>query len=306
MLNDYYQNIGIEGFLKRYGVVNAVRRGVFTANRLHFVPDYEMRKILWQKKASKKVRKYLKYQDIDPEGLEYSNKVFDNPIWVYWDCGMDKAPDIVKKCYESLLQYGTREVVVLSKDNIGEYIKFPGYIAEKFENGSIPMAGYSDLMRFALLEHYGGTWVDATLYFTDKIPSEIISCDFFAFQNSLGLLSNPVLYPAWFLHAERHNGTIRAIRNIAYAYWAHECHVIEYLLPNLIMTEYLHSVPEVEKQIPYMNSDYSEYLIRILGDDYSAEKFEWVKKLTCIHKLTYKLDAAIDRPGSFYCRILEK
>ena len=29
MLNDYYQNIGVKGFIQRYGIVNAVKRGAF-------------------------------------------------------------------------------------------------------------------------------------------------------------------------------------------------------------------------------------------------------------------------------------
>ena len=38
-----------------------------------------------------------------------------------------------------------------------------------------------------------------------------------------------------------------------------------------------------------MNSDYSEYLVKVLSDDYSEEKWNWIKKLTGIHRLTYKL-----------------
>lgn len=162
------------------------------------------------------------------------------------------------------------------------------------------MAGYADLMRFALLEHYGGTWIDSTVYLTDPIPDMILNSDFFAVRNSLLLIDNPVLYPAWFLHAKKGNKTIREIRNVAFAYWLKNEHVIEYLPPNLIITLVVKSNPEVEKAIPYMNSDYSEYLIKVLADDYSEEKWNWIKKLTGIHKLTYKLDADIKHGHNFY------
>ena len=49
-----------------------------------------------------------------------------------------------------------------------------------------------------------------------------------------------------------------------------------------------------------MNSDYSEYLVKVLADDYSEEKWNWIKKLTGIHKLTYKLDADIKHGHNFY------
>lgn len=59
-------------------------------------------------------------------------------------------------------------------------------------------------------------------------------------------------------------------------------------------------VKELCTRIPYMNSDYSEYLVKVLADDYSEEKWNWIKKLTGIHKLTYKLDADIKHGHNFY------
>ncbi|MGN0417956.1 capsular polysaccharide synthesis protein [Anaerostipes faecalis] len=305
MLNDYYTNIGYKGFIQRYGVINALRRGIFMSRKVHLVKDYEVRKALWQEKASKKVAKYLKYKDSDPKGLEFSEKNFNNPIWVYWNKGMDKAPDIVKSCYASLKKYGTRDVILLTENNLQEYLRMPDYIEEKKNNGSIPLAGYTDLMRFALLEHYGGTWIDATVYLTEPIPKQILECDFFAFRNALGLLDNPVLYPAWFLHAKKHNETIMKVRNVDFAYWTKENHVIEYLLPNLIITQIVKENPAIEKAMPYLNSDYSEYLVRILGEQFTEEKWEWVKNLTGIHKLTYKLSPEINQEGTFYKMLVD-
>ena len=56
MLNDYYQNIGMKGFIQRYGIVNAVKRGAFMFIKLHLVKDYEVRKVLWQERASTKIK----------------------------------------------------------------------------------------------------------------------------------------------------------------------------------------------------------------------------------------------------------
>ena len=142
------------------------------------------------------------------------------------------------------------------------------------------------------------------MYLTDPIPDMILNSDFFAVRNSLLLIDNPVLYPAWFLHAKKGNKTIREIRNVAFAYWLKNKHVIEYLLPNLIITLVVKSNPEFGQEIPYMNSDYSEYLVKALADEYSEEKWNWIKKLTGIHELTYKLDAAVNRKDSFYQHII--
>lgn len=52
--------------------------------------------------------------------------------------------------------------------------------------------------------------------------------------------------------------------------------------------------------MPYLNSDYSEYLVRVLGDKFTEEKFNWIKRLTGIHKLTYKLEPSIDKEETVY------
>ena len=156
------------------------------------------------------------------------------------------------------------------------------------------------LMRVALLEHYGGTWMDATILLTDEIPQEILNSDFFVFHNSLGEIDNPVLYPVWFIHAKQHNRTICEIRNVLFAYWKRNNHVPEYLFSNIVITQIMRSSPEVEKKMPYLNSDYSEYLVRVLGDKFTEEKINWIKRLTGIHKLTYKLEPSIDKEETVY------
>lgn len=55
-----------------------------------------------------------------------------------------------------------------------------------------------------------------------------------------------------------------------------------------------------KKEMPYLNSDYSEYLVRVLGDKFTEEKFNWIKRLTGIHKLTYKLEPSIDKEETVY------
>lgn len=60
------------------------------------------------------------------------------------------------------------------------------------------------------------------------------------------------------------------------------------------------SSPEVERKMPYLNRDYSEYLVRVLVDMFTKEKFNLIKRLTGIHKLTYKLEISIDKEETVY------
>ena len=306
MLNEFYQNIKTSEYFSRYGVFNAVKRGLFIADPLHCIGDYETKKLLWQRYATKKIKKYLKYKNTNPDGLSFNADIDrTEPIWIFWNNGIENAPKIVQICYRSVVKHSERKVILLDEEKIRRYITFPKYIMDKVNTGNIPMAGYTDLMRFALLEHYGGTWIDATVYLSGAIPEKIFDADFFAFQNSMCLVEKPVLYPAWFLHAKAGSRTIREVRNTAFAYWTKEKHVIEYLLPNLIITEILKNDLEIKKNMPYMNSDYSEYLIRCLGEHYSKEKMDWICELTSIHKLTYKLNKKIGDSDTFYKHIIE-
>lgn len=304
MLNAYYQNIGMKDFLARYGWINALRRGTYLANPIHYVQDYELKKLLWQQKSAKRVEKYLKYCTREPAGLVFAGECREEPIWFYWNTGIENAPDIVKACYASVKKHEGERVILLSDDTLRSYIQMPENIEEKKKKGFMPLACYTDLLRFALLEHYGGTWMDATVYLTECIPEGIIGSDFFAFRNSLGLLDNPARYPVWFLHARRHSAVITKVRNISFAYWEKENHVMEYLLSNLIITKVLQKDPVAERAIPYISSDCSEYLVRILGETYDEAQWEWVKRLTGIHKLTYKLSPEIEKKDTFYKRLV--
>lgn len=95
----------------------------------------------------------------------------------------------------------------------------------------------------------------SSAWIQNEIPQEILNSDFFVFHNSLGEIDNPVLYPVWFIHAKQHNRTICEIRNVLFAYWKRNNHVPEYLFSNIVITQIMRSSPEVEKKMPYLNSD---------------------------------------------------
>ena len=93
---------------------------------------------------------------------------------------------------------------------------------------------------------------------------------------------------------------------MSFAYWKNENHVVEYLLSNIIITKILAKDLDAEQAIPYMNSDYSEYFVRVLGNQFDEEQWQWIKKLTSIHKLTYKLSPEIDRENTFYNKLVRR
>ena len=55
-----------------------------------------------------------------------------------------------------------REIVLITQDNLFNYVQFPDYILKKWEAGVITNTHFSDLLRLELLIKYGGTWSDET------------------------------------------------------------------------------------------------------------------------------------------------
>lgn len=74
----------------------------FLRNPLHIVKDYELRKLLWQSGGTEVCKKYLKFRDTVPEKLTFPETQVDEPIWLFWNTGLEQAPEIVKTCYQSI------------------------------------------------------------------------------------------------------------------------------------------------------------------------------------------------------------
>lgn len=300
-----FQNIGMSGYLQRYGWKNAIMRGAFMANPVHVVRDSENRKILWYRKAKRYLAKhYLQYADIDPKGLSFGDHAPDNPVWVYWKQGLDQAPALVRRCIASVRQHAAREVILLSDDNVEEYVKLPDYVMNRFAEGKMSAAALSDLLRFSLLEHFGGTWIDATVLLTGPIPAYITDADFFAFQDTFGLIRNDALISTWLLHCKPANSIMRRARNMAFSYWQHENFVVDYLFTYSLL-QLAVEADDGKEWYPYANSDYCHQYLNALDLPYSERLIKHIEGLSTIHKLTYKLrDGLADESDTVYARLM--
>lgn len=88
-----------------------------------------------QKKLKKK---YGKLQsDFKLEKRE-GDSILQQMIWIFWWQGMDNAPLVVQKCYDSVKRnFPDWKITVLTADNYQDYVSFPDYIEEKRNKGII-------------------------------------------------------------------------------------------------------------------------------------------------------------------------
>lgn len=302
-----FQNIGINAYLKRYGLKNGLLRGIYMANPIHIVRDYENKKLLYYYHAKKYIKNhYEKYADEINYDVKYGECVNENPIWIYWQQGIENAPELVQKCIKSVVEFSERPVIKLDAKSVEKYIQLPNDIRQKYTSGKMSDAALSDLIRFSLLEHFGGTWIDATVLLTGKIPEYILESDFFAFRDTFGLIENPATISNWLLHSVPHNIIIKEAKNMAFAYWRNEEYVVDYLFTYMILQIAYERNVNSCGWFPYANSDYCHQYLNVLDEPFSEKVLEHITRLSSIHKLTYKLKEEVyERKNTFYAHLMQ-
>ena len=282
---------------------------------LNFHNKYVLGKLTKSRPKRQKIKleylkKYLYAADIESQ-IKISRDP-NLPIWQLWMKGNNsEIPSIVKACLESVKRENPdKKIILLTEENIKNYVDFPEYIWKKYEAGLITKTHFSDLVRFYLLYRYGGIWCDATIYMTDKIPDFIENSDFFVFKDLISsritetttlddfiILCNKLNIGTWtnavsFIRAEAGNRIIEENLKLMLEYWKHENTMYDYLLVSYFLTLVIFN--NINNKINFIKAPYNittvEYgvLQNCLFEKFDNSLFEQIKKITSIHKLTYK------------------
>ncbi len=262
-------------------------------------------------KAPTKAIEYLnKYTYVlnNVQKIKTSDK-YQNKIWQLWFQGEDKMPPIVKACTDSVKYYHKDDVIMLTYDNLTDYIELPDYIIEKHKKGIIPHANLSDMVRATLLSKYGGCWVDSTIYLTGRIPDDILNADFFAFRSyncdtyrriesydEFKMYSNYFREPMsvespYFIESKAGGDIMNCILALFLEYWKYENHVVDYLMIDKFFNMVLINKKELRKQFLEMPTYYIPDVLLLadaLFEHFDPKTFDNIKKATNIHKLTHK------------------
>ncbi len=87
-----------------------------------------------------------------------------NVIYTYWHD--NNLPIFVKKCINSWERYNSSyDIIILNKDNISKYIPFDIFKL-KYAKTHQQIA---DFIRIYVLSHYGGIWLDSTIYLNKSL-----------------------------------------------------------------------------------------------------------------------------------------
>lgn len=258
----------------------------------------EISRLGQQLKIKKRLYKKYKEQIIEPLVDSNNYKGKEPYVWFLWFQGIDEAPEIVKFCYEHAKEnLINKKLVLLDETNMFDYAAIPDFIVEKWISGKINNAHFSDILRTDLLIRHGGTWMDATVFISDKkYPEFLFDSDFFVFQKlKPGAKGNSVNLSNWFITAKPNNPVLLRVRDLLYSYWKKNDKVVDYFLYHNFLQLVLDTHTEYKKKIVEYPNSLPHILLLNLNDKYDGIKMQQILDIVSIHKLTHKISGDIKK-----------
>lgn len=290
-------------------IVNKARSLYTYRKGLHFITDAKVNELRSEVDVAEHLR--WKYRSIVDSGVD-TNLVRKpcNKVWICWLQGYDAAPPFIKACINSAKRnMPEREIVILSDQNLSDYIEFPQYIEEKREKGIISMTHYSDLIRIAILAEYGGLWIDSTVLCTGSAEDfdVVLKSPLFVYKQ-VNLTPNsvdPIVCSSWLISAYSHSPILMLTRDLLYHYWKDYNSLLHYFLLHLLMRLATERYPDEWKAVPTFNNHSPHIMGLELGNSYSDGRWNQYLSMSSFHKLTRHIGFE-DKPDSNYVHILKE
>lgn len=261
------------------------------------------------------------YYDYEKLKVEYKNYIDFYPIenyskdnikdekkiiWICWFEGYDDAPDIVKACINSVKKIMSNyEIILITKENMEKYIKFPDYILEKYQKGLITNTHFSDLLRLELLICYGGIWIDATVVITKKIPLFIQNAPLFLFNFNRQESIEPRTVSSWFIVAKPQNKILILTKNLLYLYWQKNDYLLNYFLLHYFFRMSSEKFIKEWKDLIHIVEN-TNILWDNLFEKFDKKKYDFINNISFCQKISYKMKVPDNTKGTFYEAILNK
>ncbi len=234
-------------------------------------------------------------------------------IWICWWQGLDSAPELVKRCIESIQKNaGGHKVIILTEDNYKDYVTVPKWVEDKKDAGIISRTHYSDILRLSLLAEHGGMWLDATFFCAKNCIDEYFKYPLWSIKRPDYLHCSIAsgYFATYSLKCDADKRWIFAtIRDFFLHYWKTNDKLIDYLTLDYMIVLAQRKDPriaaEFEKTVP--NNPLCDELYKVLGEPFDAQKWAELTKDTALFKLTWKQEFPLQKNGcdTFYKKLLD-
>ncbi|WP_295916153.1 capsular polysaccharide synthesis protein [uncultured Anaerovibrio sp.] len=297
--------MGFKEIFQKQGGINLIKQYFRNGSLLTAICEFillgksrtalEILRLSTQLKVKQRLeRKYKKTLEIFDRTYDDSlQHEASNKVWICWFQDMDNAPDLVKKCYDSVKHnLVNKEIVLITADNLQQYVQFPDYIIDKWKAGIITHTHMTDLLRLELLIRYGGLWLDATVLCTSPekdIPKYFFESDLFFFQSlKPGRDGNATYISSWLINAKTNNKILMATRTLLYEYWRNNNDMDDYFLLHVFMSIVLDKYEDDWKKIIPRDNAAPHILLLRLFEEYDETVWRAIKDQVPFHKLSYK------------------
>ena len=220
------------------------------------------------------------------DNLPYYNHTHITNKTIYW-CwlqGVENAPELYLSTLNSIrINLKDFNLVIITEENMLNYISFPDYILEKYKKGIIDPTHLSDLIRLELLVNYGGTWIDASVLITNYTEM-FYNNDLFFFQER-----NPgCVGSSWFITSEKGSPILRTTRILLYEYFKYRDDIYDYYIFHIMLALATERYKKDLKAIPYFSNRIPHRLRNTMLDIYYKEGYDKILNDSSVHKLTVK------------------
>lgn len=159
----------LRGYAKTYGHVKGI---CFALNRARTSRREKARIEAELPEIEAFLKEDLERFQSEGKPFEKSGEV-DKNIFFFWWGGLEKAPEIVKLCFERIRRlYPDFKIYVLSKDNVDQFIGKDAPELILLKRKRIAIQAFSDLLRFHLIDRFGGIWMDSTALIVNRMDFE--------------------------------------------------------------------------------------------------------------------------------------
>ena len=245
--------------------------------------------------------------------IPVQNEQYRDCIWMCWWQGLENAPEMVKRCVESIKSHaGNHKIVIITNDNYADFVTFPAWIEEKYKKGIITKTHLSDLLRITLLAQYGGVWLDSTFFCTGDLELcfgmpvwSIKRPDYRHVSVACGEFAN---YS--FGCTSEYRKVFAILREYLLDYWKCYDYMIDYLFLDYLIVLARRQNAYVDAAFAQIvpNNQNCDELLKILGKEFDSKEWGKLKERTNLFKLTWKAEYPVLLNGrkTFYGKLISR
>lgn len=215
-------------------------------------------------------------------------------IWTAWLQGEENAPDVIRITLASKRIFANgHPVIVITADNVNQYIEIPQSIQEKYESGIMSHAHYADVIRMLILAKYGGVWLDATAFLHEPIKEEAFHRLFYSMgyrDTDEGRFVSKRKWLIGFIGGSAGSMYLASISDMLSRYWKEHEIAIDYFVFDYFIYILYQNNPSfhmIVDNLPKM--DHNTYMLqRTINYPYNEETLKRLYSEGQIYILTYR------------------